>query len=59
MVNRVFFGRLTPRLVNIPRIYWSERSPALLLAVLIITLGIQPNWLLRWSETSINILLIK
>ena len=59
MVNRVFFGRLTPRLVNIPRIYWSERSPALLLTVLIITLGIQPNWLLRWSETSINILLIK
>ncbi|BDA39600.1 NADH-quinone oxidoreductase subunit M [Candidatus Atelocyanobacterium thalassae] len=59
MVNRVFFGRLTPRLIDIPRIYWSERSPALLLAVLIIMLGIQPSWLLRWSETSINTLLIR
>ncbi len=59
MVNRVFFGRLTPRLVNLPRIYWSERSPALLLALLIIILGIQPNWLLRWSEASINILLTR
>lgn len=57
MVNRVFFGRLTPALSQLPRVLWSERAPAVVLAVLIITLGLQPNWMVRWSEPQAAILL--
>ena len=57
MINRVFFGRLTPELSNLPRIIWKERLPAVVLAILIIVLGIQPQWLARWSEPQAGILL--
>lgn len=50
MVNRVFFGRLTPELSKLPQVLWSERMPAIVLALLIVALGIQPNWMVRWSE---------
>jgi NAD(P)H-quinone oxidoreductase subunit 4 len=50
MVNRVFFGRLTPELEKIPQVFWSERMPAIILALFIVVLGIQPNWMVRWSE---------
>ncbi|MEI6381890.1 MAG: NADH-quinone oxidoreductase subunit M [Cyanobacteriota bacterium ELA615] len=58
MINRVFFGRLTPELAHIPRIYWWERLPSLTLAILILFLGIQPNWLVRWSEPQAGLLLL-
>ncbi len=57
MVNRVFFGRLTPELSQIPRVLWYERLPAFVLAVLIVVLGIQPSWMVRWSETQTGLLL--
>ncbi|WP_041933246.1 NADH-quinone oxidoreductase subunit M [Gloeothece verrucosa] len=57
MVNRVFFGRLTAELSKLPRVLWSERTPAMVLAILIILLGIQPNWMVRWSEPSAAMLL--
>jgi NAD(P)H-quinone oxidoreductase subunit 4 len=50
MVNKVFFGRLTPELANLPPVNFSERLPGLVLALFIIILGLQPNWLLNWSE---------
>jgi NAD(P)H-quinone oxidoreductase subunit 4 len=50
LMNRAFFGRLSEQVVNLPRVQWSERIPAIVLAVLIVILGIQPNWLVRWSE---------
>jgi NAD(P)H-quinone oxidoreductase subunit 4 len=50
MVNRVFFGRLTPELSQLPRVLWSERMPAVVLALFIVILGIVPNWMVRWSE---------
>jgi NAD(P)H-quinone oxidoreductase subunit 4 len=50
MVNKVFFGRLTPELANLPPVQFSERLPGLVLALFIIILGLQPNWLLNWSE---------
>lgn len=58
MVNRVFFGRLTPELAKIPRIFWWERVPSITLAFLIILLGIQPSWLVRWSEPQAGRLLL-
>ncbi len=50
VINRVFFGRLTDKLSNLPKVQWPEHIPALVLTVLIIVLGLQPNWMLRWSE---------
>lgn len=58
LVNRAFFGRMniseakTLTDVNLPPVYWSDRIPAIVLAVLIVTFGIQPNWMLHWSETT-------
>ena len=51
MINRVFFGRLPQAFSNLPAVPWSDRIPAIALAALIVILGLQPNWLVRWSET--------
>ena len=50
LVNRAFFGRLSSQVVDLPKVYWSDRIPAIVLAALIVILGLQPNWLVRWSE---------
>jgi NAD(P)H-quinone oxidoreductase subunit 4 len=57
MVNRVFFGRLTPELSQLPQVFWSERMPAIALSLFIVTLGIVPNWAIRWSEPQVAVLL--
>lgn len=57
MVNKVFFGRLTPELSNLPKVLWSEKIPALFLAFLIIIFGLQPHLMTRWSETQANVIL--
>ncbi|MDZ7963708.1 MAG: NADH-quinone oxidoreductase subunit M [Nostoc sp. DedSLP03] len=54
LVNRAFFGRLSSPVVNLPRVYWSDRIPAAILAVLIVIFGIQPSWLVRWTEPTIT-----
>jgi NAD(P)H-quinone oxidoreductase subunit 4 len=62
LVNRAFFGRLTtqaqvipdPDTRVLPGISWGERIPGLLLALAIVAFGLQPNWVLRWSETTIG-----
>jgi len=53
LVNRAFFGRLSPQVLNLPPIYWSDRAPALILALLIIIFGIQPAWLIHWSQPTV------
>jgi NAD(P)H-quinone oxidoreductase subunit 4 len=61
LVNRAFFGRLTTQAGNtpdpdtkvLPMILWGERLPGILLALAIVVFGLQPNWVLRWSETTI------
>ncbi|WP_119260999.1 NADH-quinone oxidoreductase subunit M [cyanobacterium endosymbiont of Rhopalodia gibberula] len=57
MVNRVFFGRLTPELAQLPRVLWSERIPAFILSLCIVVLGLQPSWMVRWNETQVGVLL--
>jgi NAD(P)H-quinone oxidoreductase subunit 4 len=52
LINRVFFGRLPETLANLPRVRWQDRFPAALVTILIILLGLQPNWLVRWSEVT-------
>jgi NAD(P)H-quinone oxidoreductase subunit 4 len=51
MVNRVFFGRLSDIVTNLPPVEWGDRLPALVLTVLLVIFGLQPNWLVRWSDT--------
>ncbi|BAZ21021.1 NAD(P)H-quinone oxidoreductase subunit M [Kalymmatonema gypsitolerans NIES-4073] len=50
LLNRTCFGKLDNNLAYYPKVLWSEKIPALVLAVLILFLGIQPTWLVRWSE---------
>ncbi|PSN18419.1 NAD(P)H-quinone oxidoreductase subunit D4 [filamentous cyanobacterium CCP5] len=60
LVNRVFFGRLTvaaptttvQKDVMLPPVAWRDRLPALALAAMIVILGLQPNWMARWSENT-------
>lgn len=62
LVSRAFFGRLTtqslvtpdPDTRVLPTISWSERLPGLVLAIAIVIFGLQPNWILRWSEATIS-----
>lgn len=58
LVNRAFFGRLATRadakVVTLPPVAWRERLPAILLAVLIVVFGLQPNWLVDWTRTTIT-----
>ncbi|GAB1538207.1 NADH-quinone oxidoreductase subunit M [Scytonema sp. NUACC21] len=49
LLNRTCFGKLD-NLAYYPKVLWSEKMPALILAVLILFLGIKPHWLVRWSE---------
>ena len=57
MINRVFFGRLTPSLPDLPKVPWSENIPGLVLGGIIIIFGLNPNWLVVWSEDQIPYLL--
>ncbi|WP_017655049.1 NADH-quinone oxidoreductase subunit M [Fortiea contorta] len=50
LVNSAFFGRLSAQVINLPRLYWSDRIPSIILAVLIVIFGILPTWLSRWTE---------
>ena len=54
LLNRAFFGRLSVQVMNLPRVYWSDRLPSVVLAILIVILGIQPTWLIRWTEPTIT-----
>ncbi|HEY9695449.1 MAG TPA: NADH-quinone oxidoreductase subunit M [Oculatellaceae cyanobacterium] len=59
LVNRAFFGRLSKQVENMPPVQWSDRIPAIILAVLIVAFGLQPNWLLRWSEPTMTAMMAK
>jgi NAD(P)H-quinone oxidoreductase subunit 4 len=58
LVNRAFFGRLATRadgkVVTLPPVAWRERSPAIFLAALIILFGLQPNWLVDWTKSTVT-----
>lgn len=57
LINRTFFGRLSDSVTNLPRVEWSDRTPAIVLAILIVILGVQPSWMVRWSENTTTALL--
>jgi NAD(P)H-quinone oxidoreductase subunit 4 len=57
LVNKTFFGRLTEAFSDLPQVRWSERYPGVLLAVLIVILGLQPNWMVRWTDVTTTAIL--
>jgi len=52
LLNRTCFGRLDTKTAYYPRVQFEDRLPALLLTALIIFLGIQPTWLVKWIEST-------
>ena len=52
LINRTCFGKLDNAIAYFPKVEWAERTPALVLAWIIFLLGIQPGWLVRWSEAT-------
>jgi NAD(P)H-quinone oxidoreductase subunit 4 len=56
LLNRTCFGKLDNATAYYPRVTLAEQVPALILTALIIFLGVQPTWLVRWTEASTNLL---
>lgn len=67
LVDKAFFGRLPSGKLELqaipaqkmlpailPRVSWQERSPAIILAAVIVMLGLQPSWVTYWVEQSTN-----
>lgn len=52
LLDRAFFGRLSTRVIDLPKVLWKERMPAIVLAILIVIFGVQPGWLVVLSETT-------
>ncbi|HEY9670577.1 MAG TPA: NADH-quinone oxidoreductase subunit M [Waterburya sp.] len=52
LLDRAFFGRLSGRVMDLPKVLWKERIPAIILAILIVIFGLQPGWLVALSETT-------
>jgi NAD(P)H-quinone oxidoreductase subunit 4 len=50
LLNRTCFGRLDNAIAYFPKVQFSERFPAYVLAALILFFGVQPAWLVQWSE---------
>ena len=36
---------------------WSYRIPAIILSVIIVLLGVQPSWVVRWTEATTTAML--
>lgn len=56
LINRTCFGKLDNKTAYYPKVTMAEHLPALALTALILFLGIQPHWLVRWSESTTNAL---
>ncbi|MGK7932399.1 MAG: NADH-quinone oxidoreductase subunit M [Microcystaceae cyanobacterium] len=54
LLNRTCFGKLDNERAYYPKVLPSESIPALVLTAIILFLGIQPNYLVRWTESTTN-----
>jgi len=50
LLNRTCFGKLDNQRAYYPKVTFSERIPAFILTAIVLFLGLQPNWLVRWIE---------
>lgn len=58
MLNRTCFGKLDNGTAYYPRVTLTEQLPALVLTAIIVFLGIQPTWLVRWTESTSTALIV-
>ncbi len=58
LLNRTCFGKLDNKLAYYPKVLRSETIPAFALTLIILLLGIQPNWLVRWIEPTTNSMVV-
>jgi NAD(P)H-quinone oxidoreductase subunit 4 len=58
LLNRTCFGKLDNNLAYYPPVLRSEAIPAFVLTAIILFLGIQPNWLVRWIEPTTDLLAV-
>jgi NAD(P)H-quinone oxidoreductase subunit 4 len=58
LLNRTCFGKLDNATAYYPRVTMLEHTPALALAALIFWLGVQPSWLVRWSEQTTTAMVV-
>ncbi|MBE9030647.1 NADH-quinone oxidoreductase subunit M [filamentous cyanobacterium LEGE 11480] len=54
LLNRTCFGRLDSQSAYYPVVTRRESLPALGLAAIIVILGIQPTWVVKWTESTSN-----
>ena len=52
LLNRTCFGKLDCKTAYYPKVTALEQLPALVLTGLLVWLGVQPTWLVRWSEST-------
>jgi NAD(P)H-quinone oxidoreductase subunit 4 len=57
LINKAFFGRLSAPVQDLEAVTWRERYPAMILTAAIVLFGWQPNWITRWSEPAIFVML--
>jgi NAD(P)H-quinone oxidoreductase subunit 4 len=50
LLNRTCFGKLDNSTAYYPKVLRAETIPAIVLTAVILVLGVQPNWLVRWIE---------
>lgn len=54
LLNRTCFGRLDSHTAYYPKVFATEKIPAIALTVIILFFGLQPAWLTRWIEPTTN-----
>ncbi|HEY9624397.1 MAG TPA: NADH-quinone oxidoreductase subunit M [Crinalium sp.] len=52
LLNRTCFGKLDNAIAYFPKVLLNEKIPAFVLVALVAFLGVQPTWLVRWSEAT-------
>ncbi|MGG6296936.1 NADH-quinone oxidoreductase subunit M [Leptolyngbya sp. AN02str] len=56
LLNRTCFGKLDNKTAYYPNVSVAEKAPALVLAGIVLFLGLQPTWLVRWSESTTKVM---
>jgi NAD(P)H-quinone oxidoreductase subunit 4 len=57
LLNRTCFGRLDNHTAYYPKVFATEKIPALALTAIIIFFGVQPAWLTHWIEPTTDSLI--
>jgi len=55
LLNRTCFGKLDNRSAYYPKVTGLEQIPSLVLTAFIVWLGVQPSYLVKWSEASAQV----